>query len=166
MYSYGPPSPGIMQKFVYSPTNKATLYRLVFFNPNSSDERADYGFCLANKVDYFAPRLQLEDRCLHVSEKKNSFSIYKISGKTIKPFSAYAYNLCQFIERSHAVKIENMVVDFTKDELGNIFFLNVKSFKLVHAQRYNELAMMSEEQKAARRLEIKERADKTNNTVQ
>ena len=108
----------------------------------------------------------MEDRCLHISEKRNSFTIYKINGKTIKAFSAYAYNLCQFIEISHGVKIENMVVDFTKDELGNIFFLNVKSFKLVHAQRYNEIAAMSQEQKNARKIEMQERADKTNNTVQ
>ena len=44
MYSYGPPTPGIMQKFIYSPTNKATLYRIVFHNPNNSDERADFGY--------------------------------------------------------------------------------------------------------------------------
>lgn len=150
MYSYGPPAPGIMQKFIYSPTNKATLYRIMFFNPKNSDERADFGFCLTNKKNYFSPKTSTEERCLHISEKEDSFTVYKISGKTIKDFSTYSFNLCQFIEHSQGIMIENMAVDFTKDELGNIFFLNVKSFKLVHAKRYNELALMTEDQRNAK----------------
>lgn len=68
--------------------------------------------------------------------------------------------------RSYAVKIETIVCDFTKDELGNFFFSNVKCFKLVYAQIFSEIAAMSEQEKAARHLEIKERKQKSNNTVQ
>lgn len=107
-----------------------------------------------------------EERFLHISEKQNSFSVYEMKGKVVKDFSTYAQNLCQYIERSHSVMIETMVVDFTKDELGNIFFVNVKSFTLVHAKMYNQLAKLSETEKMHRQREIKERADKTNNTVQ
>jgi hypothetical protein len=63
VYSYGAPAPGIMQRFVYSPTNKATLYRIVFFNPNNCNhEKANYGYLLTNKKDYFATKAQIEDR--------------------------------------------------------------------------------------------------------
>ena len=45
-----------------------------------------------------------------------------MNGKAISEFEYYANNLCVFLERSYRVKIEEIVVDFTKDELGNIFF--------------------------------------------
>jgi hypothetical protein len=59
-----------------------------------------------------------------------------------------------------------MVLDFAKDELGNIFFLTVKSFKLVDTKIFNQIAEMNDVQKKERILEIQERAEKTNNTVQ
>lgn len=166
VYSYGPPAPGIMQKYIYSPTNKATLYRIVFFNPNNSNERASYGYCLTNKKNYFSPKTQIENRCLHLSENTNSYIVYNINGKTIRDYEFYSHNLCTFLERSYNIKIEKMVLDFAKDELGNIFFLTVKSFELVDTKVFNQLADMSDAQKTERILEIQERAEKTNNTVQ
>lgn len=56
---------------------------------------------------------------------------------------------------SYSVKIEEIVIDFTKDEIGNIFFLNVKSFRLLHADTFNRISMMSNDQRALRELEIK-----------
>lgn len=58
-----------------------------------------------------------------------------------------------------------MVLDFTKDELGNIFFSTVQSFKLVKVKLYNQLALMNDAQKKARLVEIQELADISNNTV-
>lgn len=121
-YSYGPNADGIMQRFVYSPTNKATLYRLFFHNPKNSDEGANYGFCITNKKHYWTEKVSIETRTLHISEDINSFTVYKIKGKAIKELEFYAQNLCTFLERSYPVKIETIVCDFTKDELGNLFF--------------------------------------------
>ena len=166
VYSFGPNADGVLQRFIYSPTQKATLYRLIFHNPNNSNERSNYGYCITNKKNYFTPKWEIEARATHISENMNSFTVYNISGKTIKDFETYAYNLCIFLERSYSIKIERIVWDFVKDELGNIFFVNVKSFRLVHAELYNQLAAMSQTERAARKLEIKERSDKTNNTVQ
>lgn len=55
-YSFGPNADGIMQRFVYSPTHKATVYRLVFYHPTNSNERSNYGFCLTNKKHYWSPK--------------------------------------------------------------------------------------------------------------
>ena len=68
--------------------------------------------------------------------------------------------------RSYSIKIEKIVWDFTKDELGNFFFWNVKSFILVHSKIFNEIAAMSEHEKVERHHELKERKQKSNNTVQ
>ena len=46
---YGPNADGIIQRFVYSPTQKATLYRLVYRNPKISSIKTNFGFCLTNK---------------------------------------------------------------------------------------------------------------------
>ena len=48
-YKYGPNADGIIQRFVYSPTQKATLYRLVYHNPLNSSIKTNFGFCLSNK---------------------------------------------------------------------------------------------------------------------
>jgi hypothetical protein len=88
-----------------------------------------------------------------------------MKGKTIKDFEFYSHNLCTFLERSYNLKIKNMVLDFTKDELGNIFFSTVQSFKLVKVKLYNQLALMNDAQKKARLVEIQELADISNNTV-
>lgn len=42
-YTYGPNADGIIQRFVYSPTHKATMYRLVFHNPTNSS-KSNFGF--------------------------------------------------------------------------------------------------------------------------
>jgi len=61
-YSFGPNADGVLQRFIYSPTHKATLYRLIFFNPNNSNERSSYGFCLTNKKNYWTPKADIENR--------------------------------------------------------------------------------------------------------
>ena len=98
-YSFGPNADGILQRFIYSPTHKATLYRLIFFNPNNSNERSSYGFWLTNKKNYWSPKVDIENRCLHISETVNSFSVYNLNGKSIKELEEYAFNLWVFLER-------------------------------------------------------------------
>lgn len=100
-YAFGPNGDGIMQRFVYSPSHKATLYRLVFNNPNNSDKPSNYGFCLTNKKNYWHPKCDIEVRTTHISETVNSFTVYKMSGKSLQDFEMYSQNLCNFIERSY-----------------------------------------------------------------
>lgn len=62
IYTYGPNAPGILQRFIYSPTHKATLYRLVYHNPRNSSETSNFGYCLANKKNYWSAKTEIEAR--------------------------------------------------------------------------------------------------------
>jgi hypothetical protein len=167
IYSYGPGIDAIIQRFVYSPTHKATLYRLVYYNrTNNCESKSNYGFWITNKKDYFAPKSDMMSRTTHDNESVGSFVVYNINGKAIVEFEQQAKNLSVFLERSYRIKITEIVCDFVKDELGNSFLINVKSFKLLSTELFNSLARMSEKERVEHQHMVKLQQEKANKTVQ
>lgn len=48
--------------------------------------------------------------------------VFKASGTAIKPFEREAYKIIQFLEKGYNIRINEIVLDFIKDEEGVIWF--------------------------------------------
>lgn len=51
--------------------------------------------------------------------------------------------LVEYLSWSYGVKFEMLVCDFIKDEIGNSFFTNCKSFRLADADKLTKIAKMN-----------------------
>jgi hypothetical protein len=64
------------------------------------------------------------------------------------------------------VRIEEIAIDFIKDERDIIYFVDVNGFKVFEFEKVCRLALLSDEQVMMKRVESQDIFDKANNTVQ
>lgn len=79
-----------------------------------------------------------------------------MKGQAISEYEEAAKSLCWFLNRSHGMMITFCVVDFAKDEFGNLFFTNMKRFRV-------EPSIVNRDPEKA--IDMKERANISNNIV-
>lgn len=88
-----------------------------------------------------------------------------MKGKVLEPYEAQAEQLVQFLYKSYGVRIEEIAIDFIKDERDVIYFLDVNGFKVFEHAKISKLALLSEDQWLMKKQESKDIFDKANNTV-
>ena len=58
-----------------------------------------------------------------------------------------------FLFKSYGVRIEEIAIDFIKDEREVIYFLDVNGFKVFEFEKVSRLSLLSEEQVMMRKVE-------------
>jgi hypothetical protein len=70
-----------------------------------------------------------------------------------------------FLFKSYGVRIEEIAIDFIKDERDVIYFVDVNGFRVFEYEKISHLSLLSEDQVMARKIESQDIFDKANNTV-
>lgn len=65
---------------------------------------------------------------------KYSFDTFIVKGRALEEYECQIASLVEFLSRSSGLKIETIVCDFIKDELGNAFFTQCKGFTIAPEQ--------------------------------
>ena len=58
-----------------------------------------------------------------------------------------------FLFKSYGVRIEEIAIDFIKDERDIIYFVDVNGFKVFEFEKVSRLALLSDEQVMMKRVE-------------
>ncbi len=66
--------------------------------------------------------------CTLQTSNKNSFEIYVMSGDSLKEYEFYANEIVNYVQKWFKLLFNSIVIDFIKDERGQIYFLGVKAF--------------------------------------
>ncbi len=69
-----------------------------------------------------------------------------MKGKVLEPYEHYAHQLVMFLFKSYAVRIEQIAIDFIKDERDVIFFTDVNGFKVVEYEKICRMALLNEDE--------------------
>ena len=122
---------------------------------------------MSNKVTYSDPsiKLSMEERYTTCSSKEESFEHFVMKGKVLEPYENFAEQLVSFLYKSYGIRIEEIAIDFTKDDRDAIYFLDVNGFSVFEFEKVSRLALLSDDEQEMRRLESKDILDKANNTV-
>lgn len=76
-------------------------------------------------------KYSMTERTTIAPEIEHSFEIFEMRGKSsLVQYEAYSSSLLAFLHRSYPIKLSEMVVDFLKDEKGDIWFIGVKAFNV------------------------------------
>lgn len=122
---------------------------------------------MSNKVTYSDPsiKLSMEERYTTCSSKEESFEHFVMKGKVLEPYENFAEQLVSFLYKSYGIRIEEIAIDFTKDDRDVIYFLDVNGFSVSEFEKVSRLALLSDDEQEMRRLESRDILDKANNTV-
>lgn len=123
----------VLQRYVISRALKASIFRLAYYTSNSTEQKANYGFRITNKVDILRRdtkkqyQMNYNTLAIYESEKPNIFDISKIQGKALDVYEKYAKNIVHYLQRGFGVRIEFAVFDFIHGMEGKIWVVGMKS---------------------------------------
>jgi hypothetical protein len=116
---------------------KPTTIRLVYKTRYNSSKSPNVAYCLINKL-YVEPMIKNKTKeiqqdkysayCTIQTQNKDSFEIYLMAGESVKPYEFYANEIIIYLQKLYKLVLKTIVIDFTKDERGMIYFLGVKAF--------------------------------------
>lgn len=109
---------------------------------------------MTNKVHYYERvKSRLEERFSICSSKQNSFEYFVMKGKVLEQYEYYAEQLVMFLFKSYGVRIEEIAIDFIKDERDVIYLTDVNGFKVFEYEKVNELALLGDDKLEQKRIE-------------
>eukprot|EP00347_Sterkiella_histriomuscorum_P000881 403374165 len=167
--NYGPDSESIIQQFVYSSAQKANTVRLFYYNPRAHQgQNQTYAYYMTNDLLYHetANKYRYEEKYTICSSRENSFEHFVMKGKVLEPYEYFAEQIVNFIFKSYGIRIEQIAIDFIKDERDVIYFTDVNGFKVFEHEKVSRLAMLTDDQWVEKIKEEKGIFDRANNTVQ
>lgn len=93
-----------------------------------------YGYQIVNHEHFFVPGRKniggnVRKYCTS-SEHQDSFTINMVKGPGIKQYLDQCKNVVQYLEQNYPIRIENIVLDFMQDFLGNIFLIGCRYISL------------------------------------
>ena len=86
---------------------------------------------MTNKTFYHTPKMLLDESCSLCTSKENSFDYFIMKGKSLEIYEFYADQLVTFLFRSYGVRIEQIAIDFIKDDRDVVFFIDVNGFSVL-----------------------------------
>ena len=124
----------MIQAFVPPRKGRATLSRSVWHRERGGGGHAHFVYAISNK-QRFADTRRTGDLCLNLSEY-NSATVTKLRGVAVEELEALTDAVAIYIQRGLGVVVNDLVADFTKDDQGRWWLLQVKAFRLeVHRGR-------------------------------
>jgi hypothetical protein len=124
----------IEEKKVYT---KPTTIRLVYKTRYNSSKKPNIAYCIINK-EYVEPIVRNKAKeiqqdkysalCTVQTVNRDSYEVYLMAGEAVKPYEFYANEIVVYIQKLYKLVLKTIVMDFTKDERGIIYFLGVKAF--------------------------------------
>lgn len=81
-----------------------------------------------------------------MSWNTETYSVFEQKpNKSFAEFEEVAQDLISFINKAHRIKLSEIVIDFTKDQVGEYFFVGVKYFRVEQYEKVNELYFQKSE---------------------
>ncbi|KRX03758.1 hypothetical protein PPERSA_04266 [Pseudocohnilembus persalinus] len=124
----------IEQQFLFPHVMKAQSLRICYFTKNSNIQKQSYAYKITNKQHFFDPTTKLNQNLVYKfctsSKEQDSFIINPIKGVSLKPYEEQCANIVKYLEQNYPVRIEQIVLDFMQDFLGNIFITGCRYIKL------------------------------------
>ncbi|CAG9325937.1 unnamed protein product [Blepharisma stoltei] len=120
-------SGAMIQRYIKCNNDRPTITRLFYIN-TTKVTKASHAYCISSSLSSYEKFSQAKV-CL-CTGILNGFDISLMHGMAIAEYQKYAKNIVTFLQISHSVRIEEIVLDFVKDQSGKIWFLECKGFNL------------------------------------
>lgn len=118
---------------------KPSIIRIEYKTRYNNSKSPNFAYYLMNKR-YLEPEIEKNKEklkkdkenytrlCIVNSIDPNSYEIYNMAGESLRPYEFYCNEIVNYIHRWYKFLLKTIVIDFTKDERGVIYFLGVKAF--------------------------------------
>ena len=114
----------MVQKFIRSVGDKASAIRLQY-HPYSN--KANIAYFMSNIK---SERPEDFYKCVVNIDAVDSFEIFRLQGTAIKEIERCAWEIVDYLDRAYAVRIEEIHLDFLKDEQGVLWLCGCRGFRL------------------------------------
>ena len=138
----------MVQKFIRSVGDKASAIRLQY-HPHTRNNKANIAYFLSNlKVE----RPEEFYKCVVNAEAVDSFDIFKLQGSAIRELERHAESLVDYLGRGYGFRIEEIHLDFLKDEEGVLWLSGCRGFRLDPVSVSRSLSPISQPPEACKIL--------------
>ena len=102
---------------------------------------------MTNTIHYAesSTKFRYEEKYTICSSRENSFEHFVMKGKVLEPYEYFADQLVSFLFKSYGLRIDEIAIDFIKDERDVIYFTDVNGFKVLEFEKVSRLALLSDE---------------------
>ena len=107
---------------------------MIYYNPayKRKPSHVNYALVIVSKVKYDPDDGNMYKWCINL-DIPHSIQIEKISGKAVEEYVPYAQSIMNFILHAYKINLKFVVADFIKDIKGDIWFIDLKSFRVPKA---------------------------------
>ena len=116
----------MIQKFIRSVGDKASVIRLQY-HPHTRNNKANIAYFISNTK---SERPEEFYKCVVNEEAVDSFEIFKLQGSAIRELERHAWGIVDYLGRGYGVRIEEIHLDFLKDEQGVLWLCGCRGFRL------------------------------------
>lgn len=120
----------VVQKYIKSPGERPSITRM-FYYAHSRDNKANYAYFITNKSYGTYKKRTIAPLFVNTSQGQ-TIDIIKTSGTALKPFEHETLKVIDFLQKGYRVRLENICLDFIKDERGKVWFITCKGFRIDH----------------------------------
>lgn len=122
----------VVQRFIHTTSNIPRITRVVYYNPmyQKKPTKVNFAWAIVNEL-----KIDIEQGNYHYKwcvnmEIPNSIRVEKIVGKAVSEYMPYMKSILNFILKACNLRLKTIVADFIKDKNGEIWFVDLKSFKV------------------------------------
>lgn len=120
------------------------MTRIIYHNPayRTKLSKTNYALAITNQINTQEDTKMIYKWSINV-EIPNSFIVEKIVGKALEEYEYCMQSLIDFILKGMNIRIKYIVADFIKDSKGNLWLVDLKSFR-VPKEKYHLFCLGNE----------------------
>lgn len=120
----------VVQKYIKCPGDRPCITRMFYYS-HSKDNKANFAYFITNKSYGTSKKRSVAHLFVNTSQGQQ-LDITKTSGAALKPFERETLKVIDFLQKGYHIRLENICLDFLKDEKGRIWFITCKGFRIDH----------------------------------
>ena len=126
------------QKFLRLAGGRPSVTRLHYF-PHEKSNRANFAYFVNSiALNPYEEDCDLQ-KCVVNTDKPSKLEVFTMSGGSILPFEKEASKVVKYLNKGYNVRIQEIILDFLKDEEGTIWFCGCKGLRIDTSTLVNAL---------------------------